>query len=146
MRSLAAVVLLLAACAGPTSPTPIEHVEIIAEEWAIAQEALSPAISQARNVKYSSFTWIVHDGKCYECGYTEGVNGCFSPGDRAIHWNIHTPGVIQHEAAHAILKVLGIPCWRYVSLDSGEITFHTRLDENKDCERWFAAHFGGDHG
>lgn len=151
MRALAAIALLLAACAGPTSPTPtLEHAEVISEQWAIAQGALGRAFPLANKVKSSRFQWIAHNGKYYDCGYAEGVNGCFDPGDLAIHWNVQTPGVIQHEAAHAILKVLGIHCWRYVSLDSGKLTFHKisaerskKVDEIEFCERWFALHFGG---
>ena len=141
--SLLALAFLLPACAGPTSSTPtIEHSEVIAEQWGIAQNVLAPAVPQAHKVKWSSFGWEAYDGPV-QCGDREWpVNGCFLGG--TIRWNINTPGVIQHEAAHAILRALVHPCWKYVSLNSGKITLHWQEKESPYCEEWICGNFGGD--
>lgn len=135
-----ALALFLAACAGPMSPSPsIEHTEIVTEQWEIAQNALAPAVPQAYFIEWTSFQWEAYDGPV-PCGDHDGIpNGCLL--GRTIRWNINTPGVIQHEAAHAILKSIAHPCWKYVSLDSGRVTLHWQKDKSPYCEKWIKANF-----
>jgi hypothetical protein len=108
---------------------------------------LEPGLgSSVYNVKWSSFEWRTHDGAFWDCKtWIEGEwwpsNGCVV-GD-VIHWNIHTPGVIRHEAGHAILRKLGHPCHRYISLDS-KITFHKYLDGGAACKNWICNVWGCD--
>jgi len=134
------ILLWLLGCAGPTSPTSVEHTEIIIEEFSIAHEVLS-RVSNSDKVKWTHFQWESYDGRVPCAGGL--ANGCLVGGGDLIRWNTNTPGVIQHEAAHGILDKINHPCWRWVSVDGGKATLHYHdynedglADDNPKCREW----------
>jgi hypothetical protein len=99
-------------CATSTSPSglPPAYEEVIRSEWAIAQDILAAVgVTRVDMVVPELCTWIPHDGPI-QFGDLWLTNGVFDPNDFTITWNIHTPGVIHHEAGHAILEFLDHPC------------------------------------
>jgi hypothetical protein len=142
-----AMLMGLLGCYNPTGPdNTVEYIEIVQIEWKIAQDFFAPVVgNKVYNVGWEQFGWKAHDG-AFACGKWTS-NGCLENG-KVIHWNIHTPGVIKHEAAHAILKKLGHTCKHWVSLDGPShapiLKIHCcyKKDSNYTlCKRWIEGNF-----
>jgi hypothetical protein len=136
------VLMGLFGCYNPTRPDTVDHLTVVQAEWKIAQDFFAPVIgNKVYNVGWERFGWESHNGP-FDCGKWSSVNGCLD--GSTIHWNIHTPGAIRHEAAHAILKKLGHMCRRWVSLDGPNLTVHCCYDKDsnyKPCKRWIEENF-----
>jgi hypothetical protein len=81
--------------------------------WHDAQNELSqlPGIKgDVFGVKIDGFMFVRREAP-FRCGPVEEAVGCFLPGISTIWWYAGTPGVIKHEAQHAILWKLGDKRW-----------------------------------
>ena len=144
-RGMVYVVLTLAlfGCRSTTSPDAIEYFEVVQAEWKFAQDFLAPVVGEkVYNIGWDMFSWKAYNGS-FSCGEWPSVNGCVD--GNTIYWNILTPGVIRHEAAHAILRKLGHPCYHWVSLDGDHLTLHCYYkpdDKMEFCKLWIIHNWG----
>ena len=118
VKKMAAVVLLNA-CALPTSPPPPSTPEW----WALGQSDVVCFDKRATTVGWD---WIEFRpaARPFTCGDVVGTVGCFRL-PNVIEYTVGSEYVLRHEATHAILYKLNNPCWREVG--------HGTRSECKPC-------------
>lgn len=114
-------VLFCIGCATSPDMLDTEYGPLIRSEWAIAQAKLESAgVEGALVVPPEICTWIAKDGKIASSSSPTGwANGTFNPVTYVVRWNTETPGVIRHEAGHAILRFLDFECSSCYEHDCG---------------------------
>lgn len=109
-------VLSLVACgkSGPTAARAPDLPAAIYSAWAEGQRDVEPYVgARAYAFAPEDFDWTERRG-LFSCGDELDRAGCFWPnpqGRSRIEWSADHPGVVRHEAGHAILYALGDPRW-----------------------------------
>jgi len=109
--SLGLCLALCFACASPTGGRFGEYEPLIRAEWAVAQEKLAAKGVDVHLAPPEICTFTAVEGKIATSASPTGwANGTFNPNTFRVRWNTETPGVLRHEAGHAILHFLDYDC------------------------------------
>jgi len=111
--SLGLCLALCFACASPTGGRFGEYETIIRAEWKVAQDRLAVlGVERSSKVPPDICKFEAREGRITTDVTAAGwTNGLFYPSSFRIVWNVETPGVLRHEAGHAILLFLDYDCW-----------------------------------